>query len=50
MAPKRHDKKPKPVEEWDVEEWKIAYSVLNDKYEHLRRKMRLAINSLNTAI
>jgi hypothetical protein len=41
---------PKPVDEWGAEEWQIAYNILTAKYEKLRDKMRLALNTLSAAI
>ena len=41
---------PKPVEEWDVKDWEIAYNLLMDKYNNLRNRMRQALNTLSYAI
>lgn len=50
MGTKRNDVKPKPVEEWTVKEWEIAYNLLMQKHEELRRVMRKALQYLNAAI
>jgi len=49
MSKQRYDPKPKPINEWGVEEWQMAYNKLNEKYEKLRNHMRLALNLLNKA-
>ena len=49
MPKMRNDPKPKPIDEWGVEEWEIAYNKLNEKFEKLRNHMRLALNLLNKA-
>ena len=41
---------PKPVEEWDVKDWEVAYNILMDKYNNLRNRMRQALNTLSYAI
>ena len=41
---------PKPVEEWEVGDWEIAYNILMDKYNNLRNRMRQALNTLSYAI
>lgn len=50
MGLKRNDEKTKPIEEWTVKEWEIAYNLQAQKYEKLRDCMRRAIANLHAAI
>lgn len=40
----------KPVEDWNPQDWEIAYNILQAKYEALRIAMRKALNNLSSAI
>lgn len=50
MPRKMRDPKPKPIEEWGVKEWKVAYDALVRKHERLRESMRGALQHLNKAV
>jgi len=49
MPKRRNDPKPKPEEEWTVEDWKILYDKLLARYKELQDHMRIAINHLGKA-
>ena len=50
MTLKRNDPKPKPVEEWGIEEWEAAYTLKVKEINELKDAMRCALKQLAKAV
>ncbi len=50
MSAKKNQKETKPVEDWTVKEWEVAFGNKCKELEKLRVHMRMAIQHLNKAI
>jgi hypothetical protein len=49
MAKKRFAQEIKPIEQWTAKEWETAYNLLNERFDRLKNKMRLAMIELSRA-
>jgi len=50
MPKRRNDPTVKPMEEWGVDEWRMAYNVLNAKFEALKKDLKGIFVYLHRAI